>query len=164
MCSHHFQTFPSAPCLEVAIKLESIKAKHPSFTRLLQVAWASPSDVGLSLRNFFSFWNSLKTVLLLANQLVRVFPICLYSSLTLWDRFLASNISTPTTSYIETLSQITFRWALESAVTKSIQEVELRLADPPPHFVQREQELDRYHSLHIKSKHIVMTSNLLLMF
>ena len=117
---------------EVAIKLESVKAKHPQLEYESKVYKTLAGGVGVpfvrwfgtecdynamvldllgpSLEDLFNFCNrkfSLKTVLLLADQLVRVFSFCLYSLLTLWDRFLASSISTPATSYIVISSQIT---------------------------------------------------------
>ena len=117
---------------EVAIKLESVKAKHPQLEYESKVYKTLAGGVGVpfvrwfgtecdynamvidllgpSLEDLFNFCNrkfSLKTVLLLADQLVREQFTCRLLILTILYRSLVSNISTPATSFIVTSSRTT---------------------------------------------------------
>ena len=108
---------------EVAIKLESVKAKHPQLEYESKVYKTLAGGVGVpfvrwfgtecdynamvldllgpSLEDLFNFCNrkfTLKTVLLLADQLVRVAGILAFASLTIACRFLVLSTSTPATS------------------------------------------------------------------
>lgn len=132
---------------EVAIKLESVKAKHPQLEYESKVYKTLAGGVGVpfvrwfgtecdynamvidllgpSLEDLFNFCNrkfTLKTVLLLADQLVcAIYFFCLgCNNLTLpHHRFLASNIFTPATSFTVTSSRTTSSWVLASVATKS---------------------------------------------
>ena len=119
---------------EVAIKLESIKAKHPQLEYEAKVYKTLAGGVGVpfvrwygqecdynamvidllgpSLEDLFNFCNrkfSLKTVLLLADQMV---SLSMEAQKMLADMLLArshvSNTFTRATSFIETSSQTTF--------------------------------------------------------
>lgn len=133
---------------EVAIKLESVKAKHPQLEYESKVYKTLAGGVGIpfvrwfgtecdynamvmdllgpSLEDLFNFCNrkfSLKTVLLLADQLVRPFhpPPLTRHFLTLFlsFRFLASSTYTLGTSFIVTSSLTTLLWASVNVATKS---------------------------------------------
>lgn len=113
--------------------MESVKAKHPQLEYESKVYKTLAGGVGVpfvrwfgtecdynamvldllgpSLEDLFNFCNrkfSLKTVLLLADQLVSRFThICSGDGcLVSFSRFLASSTSTPATSFTATLSQI----------------------------------------------------------
>ncbi len=117
---------------EVAIKLESVKAKHPQLEYESKVYKTLAGGVGVpfvrwfgtecdynamvidllgpSLEDLFNFCNrkfSLKTVLLLADQLVRRRRIHQFSSANVYTRFLASSTFTHVISSIVTLSPTT---------------------------------------------------------
>jgi casein kinase I homolog HRR25 len=117
---------------EVAIKLESVKAKHPQLEYESKVYKTLAGGVGVpfvrwfgtecdynamvldllgpSLEDLFNFCNrkfSLKTVLLLADQLVHVLGILAILLLTVACRFPVSNTSTPVTSSTVTSSPTT---------------------------------------------------------
>jgi casein kinase I family protein HRR25 len=112
---------------EVAIKLESVKAKHPQLEYESKVYKTLAGGVGVpfvrwfgtecdynamvidllgpSLEDLFNFCNrkfSLKTVLLLADQLVRRRRIHQFSSANVYDRFLASSTFIHAISFIVT--------------------------------------------------------------
>jgi len=120
---------------EVAIKLESVKAKHPQLEYESKVYKTLAGGVGVpfvrwfgtecdynamvldllgpSLEDLFNFCNrkfSLKTVLLLADQLVRYCPSTLFLSHSTL-RYHVSSTSTRATSFIVTSSQTTSSWA-----------------------------------------------------
>ena len=117
---------------EVAIKLESTKAKHPQLEYEAKVYKTLAGGVGIpfvrwygiecdynamvidllgpSLEDLFNFCSrkfSLKTVLLLADQLVSSSAVCLRFHLTRAIRSLALNTSTLATSFTATSSQTT---------------------------------------------------------
>ena len=108
---------------EVAIKLESVKAKHPQLEYESKVYKTLAGGVGVpfvrwfgtecdynamvldllgpSLEDLFNFCNrkfTLKTVLLLADQLVRIYGILATLLLTVIRRFPVLSTSTPVTS------------------------------------------------------------------
>lgn len=119
---------------EVAIKLESVKAKHPQLEYESKVYKSLAGGVGVpfvrwygtecdynamvldllgpSLEDLFNFCNrrfSLKTVLLLADQLVSSLFLMLFLVLnSLLCRSLESNTSILETLFIEISSRITF--------------------------------------------------------
>lgn len=118
---------------EVAIKLESVKAKHPQLEYESKVYKTLAGGVGVpfvrwfgtecdynamvldllgpSLEDLFNFCNrkfSLKTVLLLADQLVSLCPQAICTALLIHlTRSLASSISTLATLSIVISSQTT---------------------------------------------------------
>ena len=137
---------------EVAIKLESVKAKHPQLEYEAKVYKTLAGGVGVpfvrwfgvecdynamvldllgpSLEDLFNFCNrkfSLKTTLLLADQLVR--PVSRRSRALEMDRpadvdslarrSRASSTSTRATSSTATSSPTTSSWASASAATRS---------------------------------------------
>ena len=132
---------------EVAIKLESVKAKHPQLEYESKVYKTLAGGVGVpfvrwfgtecdynamvidllgpSLEDLFNFCNrkfTLKTVLLLADQLVRHLSLsAAVAVLTNQIRHVRSpvlSIFTPATSFIGTSSPTISSWALASAETR----------------------------------------------
>jgi casein kinase I family protein HRR25 len=118
---------------EVAIKLESVKAKHPQLEYESKVYKTLAGGVGVpfvrwfgtecdynamvidllgpSLEDLFNFCNrkfSLKTVLLLADQLVRRRRVNQFSSANVYIRSLASSTFIHAISSIVISSPITF--------------------------------------------------------
>jgi casein kinase I homolog HRR25 len=117
---------------EVAIKLESVKAKHPQLEYESKVYKTLAGGVGVpfvrwfgtecdynamvidllgpSLEDLFNFCNrkfSLKTVLLLADQLVRERRVYQFLSADMWTRFPASSTFIHAISSIATSSPTT---------------------------------------------------------
>lgn len=117
---------------EVAIKLESVKAKHPQLEYESKVYKTLASGVGVpfvrwfgtecdynamvidllgpSLEDLFNFCNrkfSLKTVLLLADQLVREHRVYQFLFANVWIRFPASSTFIHAISSIVTSSPTT---------------------------------------------------------
>lgn len=135
---------------EVAIKLESVKAKHPQLEYESKVYKTLAGGVGVpvvrwfgtecdynamvldilgpSLEDLFNFCGrkfSLKTVLLLADQLVSLLALLL-NPLAHGGSFVfppisrshAWNMSTHGTLFIAILNLTTFSWVLENVVTR----------------------------------------------
>jgi hypothetical protein len=133
---------------EVAIKLESIKAKHPQLEYEAKVYKTLAGGVGVpfvrwygqecdynamvidllgpSLEDLFNFCNrkfSLKTVLLLADQMVSRSSSAFYlrHETNIYNRRSpVSNTFTPVTSSTETSSLTTSLWVLEREAIKSM--------------------------------------------